>query len=143
MGQRTRKSNTKQEPVSTRRKPAAARASALALERVPSSASRRGQGDRWTAGRAPGLDTRRTLGPAPGLDTRRTVGSAQGLDTRLTEIEIKLCYQEDTVEKLSQLIIRQQAELDRLGRRLGELEQHPGQTPTLERGAPEDPPPHY
>ena len=42
-------------------------------------------------------------------------------EARLTEIETLLAFQEQTIEDLSQVIRRQQAEIDELGRRLNLL----------------------
>ena len=42
-------------------------------------------------------------------------------EERLTELETLLAFQEQTIEDLSQVIRRQQAEIDELGRRLNLL----------------------
>jgi len=65
------------------------------------------------------------------------------LGARLKEIEIKLCFQDDTLEKLNQIIIHQQDQIDSLARRFDDLELQSWQAPALSRGAPREPPPHY
>ena len=42
---------------------------------------------------------------------------------RLTEMEIRFTYQEDTIESLNQVVIRQQEQLHRLERRVATLEE--------------------
>ena len=69
---------------------------------------------------------------------------AQTIERRITELEIKLSYAEDTVEQLNQVVVRQQAQIDRLIRELVELRSRalaaePG-LPGTER---DELPPHY
>ena len=57
------------------------------------------------------------------------------LETRITELEIKLSFTEDTVEQLNAVVVRQQAQIDRLVRELGA---RPGEriaALSLERGS--------
>jgi SlyX protein len=65
-------------------------------------------------------------------------------DDRLTNLEIKASFMEDLLDKLDQIIIRQQDQIDRLTREVQRLRQ-----PTAEDGAApvrnlrDDLPPHY
>lgn len=45
----------------------------------------------------------------------------QALEQRITDLEIKASFTEDTVEQLNQVVVRQQAQIDRLVRELVEL----------------------
>ena len=66
-------------------------------------------------------------------------------DKRLTELEIKASFTEDTLEQLNAVIVRQQAQIDRLIRELVELRDRtaaagePGAARTLR----DELPPHY
>ena len=81
--------------------------------------------------------------PKRKLSTPRGPVSTQTVVRRLTEIEIKLCYQEDTIEKLNQMILRQQEQIDWLGRRFGDLEEHSSHAAEHDQGNRDGPPPHY
>lgn len=66
------------------------------------------------------------------------------MDKRLMELEIKMTFQENLVEELNEVIIRQQAQIDRLDLELKTLvaqfrsvQQLPPET------TPDPPPPHY
>jgi len=62
---------------------------------------------------------------------------------RLTELEIKVAYHEDTIEKLSQVLIQQQEAVAQLQRGLAELHGRNWTASTYDRDAPDEPPPHY
>ena len=66
------------------------------------------------------------------------------LEQRLTDLEIKASFAEDTVEQLNAVVVRQQAQIDRLIRELVELR---NRTATAEPGAQvnlrDELPPHY
>jgi SlyX protein len=66
------------------------------------------------------------------------------IDARLTELEIKLSYQEDTLEQLNTVIVRQQEQIDLLLRELLLLRQQvpEGGGPAF-RSLRDDLPPHY
>jgi SlyX protein len=64
-------------------------------------------------------------------------------ERRLVELEIKVTYQEDTIEQLHQVILQQQAVLDRLERRLAELEERQWVGSAYDRKTRDEPPPHY
>ena len=65
-------------------------------------------------------------------------------DHRLTELEIKASFNEDLLEQLNQVIIRQQQQIDALLREVAELRQR---VPDVGSGvfsrAGDDLPPHY
>jgi len=65
-------------------------------------------------------------------------------DQRLTELEIKLSFQEDLLDQLNTIIVRQQQEIDLLLREVRQLRQQmpEGTGPTFSRAS-EELPPHY
>ena len=72
-----------------------------------------------------------------GMDTQDT------LDNRITELEIKSSYQEDLIDKLDQVIIRQQQQIDQLVEALVKLrEQRPESAPGASNLR-DELPPHY
>ena len=74
-----------------------------------------------------------------GMDT------LQALEQRITDLEIKASFAEDTVETLNQVVVRQQAQIDRLVRELVELRDQAA--PSVELGGfrslRDELPPHY
>jgi SlyX protein len=68
------------------------------------------------------------------------------VDARLTELEIKASLTEDTVDRLNEVIVAQQARLDALARELARLarllQERSGDEPAL-RGLRDEIPPHY
>jgi len=66
------------------------------------------------------------------------------IEERLTNLEVKASFAEDLLDKLDQIIIRQQDQIDRLEREVQWLRQ---QTPQEDTAAPRNPrdelPPHY
>ena len=65
-------------------------------------------------------------------------------DLRLTELEIKASFTEDLLDKLDQVIIRQQQQIEFLLRELTELrKQVPEASQAAGRNAHDDLPPHY
>ena len=70
---------------------------------------------------------------------------ATPIEDRLTELEIKVSFQEDLLDKLDQIIIRQQEQLDALTREviaLRQQNQQAGDAPP-QRNLRDDLPPHY
>ena len=70
--------------------------------------------------------------------------SRQDIERRLTELEIKASYNEDTLDRLNEVIVRQQAQIDRLLREMAQMRQQG----TASDGAPlrslrDELPPHY
>jgi len=66
------------------------------------------------------------------------------IEERLTQLEVKASFAEDLLDKLDQIIIRQQDQIDRLEREVQWLRQ---QTPQEDTAAPrnlrDELPPHY
>ena len=66
------------------------------------------------------------------------------IEHRLTDLEVKASYTEDMLEQLNQVIVRQQAQIDRLLRELGELrERRPAADDVAFRSLRDELPPHY
>lgn len=83
-----------------------------------------------------------TGGPEPKAQPQER--QAQQLAQRVTELEIKLCFAEDWVETLNQLVSEQQNQIDRLQRDMGFLRQQ-GEEPSgpQARDPRHERPPHY
>ena len=65
-------------------------------------------------------------------------------EQRLVELEIKASFSEDTVDQLNAVIVRQQQQIDQLGRELARLrEQAPAGGPEPFRSLLDELPPHY
>jgi SlyX protein len=67
------------------------------------------------------------------------------LEVRLIELEMRLAFQDDTVQKLNDVITRQQQQIDRLAREVAALRSQlfvlaPSLTAAV---TDESPPPHY
>ena len=66
------------------------------------------------------------------------------LEQRITDLEIKLSFAEDTVEKLNEVVTRQQGQIDRLIRELVELRDRAATAePGSFQGLRDELPPHY
>lgn len=66
------------------------------------------------------------------------------IDERLTELEIKAIYTEDLLDKLDQIIIRQQDQIDRLTQQVQWLQQQlPQEGSPAPRNLRDELPPHY
>lgn len=66
------------------------------------------------------------------------------LEDRVTELEIKLSFQEDLVDKLDQVIVRQQQQIDQLVAAVVQLrERQPEQGAGVARNLRDELPPHY
>ncbi len=65
-------------------------------------------------------------------------------EARLTALEIKASYADDTLDRLNEVIVRQQAQIDLLLREVALLRQHPvaADGPEL-RSLRDERPPHY
>lgn len=69
---------------------------------------------------------------------------SDAIDQRLTDLEIKLSFQEDALDQLSATIVRQQQTIDLLLREVRHLrEQIPQDSGPRLRGAQDEAPPHY
>jgi uncharacterized coiled-coil protein SlyX len=67
------------------------------------------------------------------------------MERRITDIEIHLMHQEETIRELNEVVIRQQQQIDRLEAELGQLKGQMEEVaePHRKRPEEEDPPPHY
>lgn len=67
------------------------------------------------------------------------------LDQRIERLEIRVTYQDDTIETLNQAITAQWREIDRLTRLLARVEERLREAESRPAGPPqsEPPPPHY
>ncbi len=67
------------------------------------------------------------------------------MEQRLTELEIKVSYQEDQLDQLDAVVVRQQAQIDALIREVVHLRQQQGTegTGSAMRNLREELPPHY
>lgn len=67
-------------------------------------------------------------------------------DQRLTDLEIKLSFTEDAVDRLNDVVVRQQAQLEALIREVLELRRQAGSGDAATGGSPslrDELPPHY
>ena len=63
---------------------------------------------------------------------------------RLTELEIKASYTEDLLDRLNEVVIRQQQQIDRLQREVAALREQVDQAPSSAfRSLRDDLPPHF
>lgn len=70
--------------------------------------------------------------------------SSDSVDPRLMALEIKASFTEDLVERLNEVIVRQQAQIDRLQREVMDMrEQARAADPGSFRSLRDEMPPHY
>lgn len=72
--------------------------------------------------------------------------AAEAIDQRLTDLEIKLSFTEDTVDRLNDVVVRQQQQIEALTRELLELRRLVGSGEGLgggDGGGRNEVPPHY
>ena len=66
------------------------------------------------------------------------------IDARLTDLEIKASFSEDTLDRLNDVVVRQQAQIEALLRQVAVLrERQPGDLPDTPRGLRDELPLHY
>lgn len=66
------------------------------------------------------------------------------VEQRLTDLEIKACYNEDLLDQLNEVIVRQQRAIDLLKRELALLRlQSADAAPAIVRSLRDEMPPHY
>ena len=66
------------------------------------------------------------------------------IESRVAELEIRTSFQDQTLQQLNEVIVRQQRELESLLREFGRLKGHlSGATPHTTAAQQEEPPPHY
>jgi len=66
-------------------------------------------------------------------------------EQRVAELEIRISFQDQTIQELNDVVVRQQRELEKMTRDLAQLKAQMGTlTPPMAGSqAPEPPPPHY
>jgi predicted TPR repeat methyltransferase/uncharacterized coiled-coil protein SlyX len=80
----------------------------------------------------------------PGHPERAAALPADPVEARLVELEIKASFVEDTLDQLNEVIVRQQQQIDALGRELARWrEQATSTNPDPARNLRDDLPPHY
>jgi SlyX protein len=78
------------------------------------------------------------------LRSNAAMPNLQETDKRLTDLEVKASFTEDLVEHLSDLVARQQEQIDLLMREVGKLKDRaPDPGPGAARDARDELPPHY
>ena len=78
------------------------------------------------------------------LNRPPTHDSSSALSERLTELEIKASYAEDTLDRLNEVIVRQQVQIDLLIREVMQLHQQTGAADApVARSLRDELPPHY
>jgi SlyX protein len=70
-------------------------------------------------------------------------GHAVSNEDRFVDIEIKLAHQEDMVEELNQVVIRQGRRIDQLEAMVGQLAEHIRNNAQSSQNPVNEPPPHY
>lgn len=67
------------------------------------------------------------------------------IESRVAELEIRISFQDQTIQELNDVVIRQQREFEKMARDLAQLKGQMGTlTPPMAGSqAPEPPPPHY
>lgn len=69
---------------------------------------------------------------------------ARQVEHRLTELEIKASFSEDTLDRLNEIVVQQQRQIDLLTRELIELrQQRSAGDATVARSLRDELPPHY
>ena len=81
--------------------------------------------------------------PPIGHDPRGEAHPADRVEARLTELEIKASYAEDTIDRLNEVIVRQQVQIDALLREVAKLHQEPSVEARAARSLRDELPPHY
>jgi SlyX protein len=71
------------------------------------------------------------------------MSDVNALSERIDTLEIRLAYQDVTIETLNQTITAQWAEIDRLIRQVAELKERVRQAESNAPGPVNEPPPHY
>lgn len=81
---------------------------------------------------------------APLLVSNSRMQPADATDHRLTELEIKASFNEDLLDQLNQVVVRQQQQIDALLREVAQLRQQiPDAGSAAFRRAGDELPPHY
>jgi len=72
-----------------------------------------------------------------------TMSDANALNERIDALEMRLTYQDVTIETLNQTITTQWIEIDKLTRQLAELKERVREAESNAAGPSSEPPPHY
>jgi SlyX protein len=72
-----------------------------------------------------------------------TMSDANALNERIDALEMRLTYQDVTIETLNQTITAQWIEIDKLTRQLAELKERVREAESNAGGPSNEPPPHY
>ena len=72
-----------------------------------------------------------------------TMSDANALNERIDALEMRLTYQDVTIETLNQTITAQWVEIDRLTRQVAELKERLQEAESNAPGPVNEPPPHY
>jgi SlyX protein len=72
-----------------------------------------------------------------------TMSDANALNERIDALEMRLTYQDVTIETLNQTITAQWVEIDRLTRQVAELKERLQEAESNAPGPANEPPPHY
>ena len=72
------------------------------------------------------------------------MNTPERIDARLTDLEIKASFSEDTLDRLNEVVVRQQAQIDALLRQLAALRDRlPEDSQVGPRSLRDELPPHY
>jgi uncharacterized coiled-coil protein SlyX len=71
------------------------------------------------------------------------MSDVNGLSERIDALEMRLTYQDVTIETLNQTITEQWAQIDRLTRQVAELKERVQEAERNAPGPVNEPPPHY
>ena len=71
------------------------------------------------------------------------MSDASSLSERIDALEMRLTYQDETIETLNQTITAQWAEIDKLTRQIVELKERLQEAESHAPGPANEPPPHY
>ena len=75
--------------------------------------------------------------------TNETKTPGEILGERVDALEMRIAYQDDTIETLNQTITAQWKQIDMLTRKIAELGERLQETETNAPGPANEPPPHY
>jgi len=69
----------------------------------------------------------------------------ENIESRVAELEIRISFQDQTIQELNDVVVRQQREFEKMARDLAQLKGQMGTltSPMAGSQAPEPPPPHY
>jgi uncharacterized coiled-coil protein SlyX len=83
------------------------------------------------------------MGFASGRRAAAPMSDVTALSERIDALEVRLTYQDETIETLNQTITAQWVKIDALTRQLAELRDRLQDAESNAPGAADEPPPHY